>query len=739
MKQQRAIFTEKPLLLLGAGTQWGKTRVGALRMKRMLHTFTNRRDNFLITAPTYKTLHQSTLPAFMELMEGYGTYDKKFDTFNMFNGGTVFCRTETDPDSIVGITNIRHIWGDEAGKYRLYFWENIQARAEFCGCAIDLTTSPYSMNWIPKEIIKPVERGLRSDVEYIQAASWENPYHALYNPERREAKRSTMDARRFDMVFGGQFGQMAGLVYDCFDEDQHIVRPFELPAGTKFFAGVDWGFTDPFVLLVRAITPSGHHFQVSEYYKTGLTAADMVQVAKQKRDTYGIQTFFADPSRPEHIEEFNRQGLSCLPAQNDIRHGIDLHYDLIKSGKYQIFGGTSPHTVDELAVYHYPEPEDLGPDEDSKEQLPVGQNDHTCFVAGTMIKTRRGDIPIEDVTPGDLVATPLGWSPVLNSGCTGYQDTVEAEFSNGTKLEMTKDHPVYQAFSGFKPLDSDRYGAIVAACENTSYLTAKNIDGMEGIGVPSAGVPMAESGIMLPFGNRLMDLCREVITSIIKTTTDKITTFQTLRPCRSTNTINITAEICQIKNWKGAESTFRESIIWPSLGTQAPMGLSGTENMQKKFFQIEKQNCSIARIAGKSFRQKALTPCFARIIASRLIDAKVALMTLKNIVWSAANHLSLINTVSKKPVRLVALRPSQINQKVYNLTVPGAGCFFANGILVSNCDANRYLTVMTSRPLFRHAPKAPEDRNDRSTSNHEKRIQNLKKAHRRNQGSESWS
>lgn len=376
IKQDRAIRSDRQILLLSTGTQWGKTRVGAVRMKEKIHTYTSPDDNFLITSPTYKTLHQSTMPAFLKFMEGCGTYNHKYDEFKIDGGGTVFCRTETDPDSIVGITNIKHIWGDEAGKYRLYFWENMQARAEFCGCGIDLTTSPYSMNWIPKEIIKPWEKGLRPDVEFIQAASWENPYHSLFKPEKLELKRRTMDQRRFDMIFGGMFGQMAGLVYDCFDEIDHQVKPFVFPEGTRFYGGVDWGYTDPFALGVRAITPDGHHFRVSEFYKSGLTVSDMIQVAKQKMATFGITSFFADPAQPGYIEEFNRNGLPTIPADNDIRRGIDLHYQLIKSGKYHVFEGTSPHALDEYATYHYPEPEDLGPDDASKEQLPVDQSNH---------------------------------------------------------------------------------------------------------------------------------------------------------------------------------------------------------------------------------------------------------------------------------------------------------------------------------------------------------------------------
>jgi hypothetical protein len=401
-KQERAIASQKRILLCGTGTQWGKTNVGAVRMKIKLHTYTDKADNFLITAPTYKILSQSTLPAFLRFMHGCGTYNKKEDVFEMQKGGRVYCRTETDPDSVVGITNIRHIWGDEAGKYRLYFWENLQARADFLGCQVDLTTSPYSLNWIWHELIKPTRDGLRDDVEVIQAASWENPYHSLYDQGRREQKRATMDARRFQMIYGGEFGKMAGLVFDCWDNDENFIDAIPLPPGTKFYAGVDWGFTDPFVLKVRAITPEGNHYGVSEFYRTGLTLPDMIEVARQKKKTYGIQTFFADPSQPGHIEEFNRNGLACQGADNDIRRGIDLHYELIKTRKYKEFRGACPYSQDERETYHYPEAQDLKPDQDSKELMPVGQNDHCMDVDRYItISTYRSGLKHQPKTPAE--------------------------------------------------------------------------------------------------------------------------------------------------------------------------------------------------------------------------------------------------------------------------------------------------------------------------------------------------
>lgn len=376
-KQEDAILSTAPITLLGSGTQYGKTVVGALRMRIRMHEYPGSGNNFIVTAPTYKIMAQATLPAFMAFMHEYGTYNKKDDVFTMHSGAQCFFRTETDPDSVVGITNVRHIWCDEAGKYRLYFWENIQARADFCGCAIDLTTSPYALNWIYKDLIRPYHKGERTDLKLVQAASWENPYHSLHDPEKRRLKQANMDPRRFKMIYGGEWSRMEGLVYDCWDDGENFIKPFELPAGTRFVAGVDWGYyPDPAVIKVRAITPAGMHYGVSEWAKTKKTINDIVTIAKQKQEIWGIERFWCDPSQPGYIDEFNRAKLNAHKAKNDIRLGLDAHYDLIKQRRYKEFIGACPVSVDERETYHYPEEKDLRPDQDSKEQLPVDKDNH---------------------------------------------------------------------------------------------------------------------------------------------------------------------------------------------------------------------------------------------------------------------------------------------------------------------------------------------------------------------------
>lgn len=378
-KQQLAVKSDAQITALITGIQWGKTTTGSLWMRRLVGNFMDTPDaNFLVTTPTYKILEQSTLPAFKKEMEGFGEYSSAKACFEINaemgeRNPKVYFRTATEPDSVVGITNVYGIWADEAGKYSLYFWENIQGRAAFKNAPIFLTTSPYSMNWIWKDIIRPTRELKRTDVKLIQASSVENPY---FPREVYEARKKTMDLRRFNMMYNGVFDKMQGLVYDCFDEKENQCEAFKLPEGTKYYAGVDWGFTEPFVLKVRAITPGGQNYGISEFYKSGLTPSDIIALCKQKKEVFGIKTFYCGPDQPGLIEELCRNKVPAVASDNDVTRGVGLHYELLKTRRLKYFRNQNPHTLDELDTYHYPEPKDLGPDDKAKDQKPVGQNDH---------------------------------------------------------------------------------------------------------------------------------------------------------------------------------------------------------------------------------------------------------------------------------------------------------------------------------------------------------------------------
>lgn len=380
-KQDRALFSTAPLTVVATGIQWGKTTIGAVWLKMMMHKHTEPDDNFIMTSPTFPILEQSTLPPFLRLMEGYGRHDKKNNSFKMHGGGTCWFRTGKDPDSIVGIPKVRAILGDEAGKYSLYFWENIQGRADPNNAPIMLVTSPYALNWLYKEIIRPKLRnkGARPDVELIQAKSIENPH---FSAERYNARKLTMDPRRFNMMYGGDWLKASGVVYDCFDEEESQCDPIALPAGTVFRGGIDWGFTEPFVFKIRAITQEGLHYGVSEFYKSGLIIDQICEAVIQRVRLYGVDIIYAPPDRPENIAALQRAiadaKVKCavVTADNSKRIGIDRHYELLKTRRLKYFRGMNPHTLDEIETYHYPEPVELEADDKAKDMLPVEQHDH---------------------------------------------------------------------------------------------------------------------------------------------------------------------------------------------------------------------------------------------------------------------------------------------------------------------------------------------------------------------------
>jgi hypothetical protein len=402
-KQQDLIFSDSELTIAATGTQWGKSQAGALWLKRQIHKIPDANANFLLASPSYKIMNQSMVPYFIQCMQGAGNYNKTEGVFEMSSGRRVYLRTETDPDSIVGIPKVKAGWLDEAGKMRLYFWENYRARAAAADAKTLLTTSPYSLNWLYKEFIKPIKLGEKKDVALIQSASWENPYHGLYDPEKRRKMRAEMDPRRFDMIFGGEWGKQAGLVYDCWDDVLNQCESFRLPNGTIYYGGIDWGHTEPFVIVVRAVTPDRKHYQVSEFYKTGMTVPAQLEIAKQKMLTFNIKQFYCGHERPENILLFNQNGVPAIGVpEKDIQVGTDLHYELMKSGDYKVFKNSSPYTLDEYDTYHYPEPEDLKPDQESHDQLPVGQNDH-CMSANRFVtlKTYRSGVRLKPFTPDD--------------------------------------------------------------------------------------------------------------------------------------------------------------------------------------------------------------------------------------------------------------------------------------------------------------------------------------------------
>lgn len=373
--QREALFSPKRVKALVAGKQGGKTFIGSIWSRKQASIYREKRDCGIVTAPTHKILKQATLPRFLQTFDGLGKWRESDSIFEMHSGQPVYVRTLHDVNTIEGITRCRWIWADEAGQYKAMAWDNIQGRAAPMEADIFLTTTPYSLNWLYKDLYRPWTQGKREDVHFVQFRSIDNPFFPQAEYERL---KKVMDPRIFAMHFEGQFQKMAGLVYPDIDEMHNFEDPFG-PNPRDYFicGGVDFGFTNPFALSIRAIhRREPRDYQVGEFYKTGMLLDDMVRVLRKFQDQLGVECFYADSAEPRTIADLSSRGIRIHPAAkgpDSLKNGIAAHGELIRSREYKMFRGKCLHTEDEYETYHYPEDKGL---EVNPDENPVDANNH---------------------------------------------------------------------------------------------------------------------------------------------------------------------------------------------------------------------------------------------------------------------------------------------------------------------------------------------------------------------------
>lgn len=357
--QLKAYNSKKRIVTLISGIQGGKTMVGSLWMAKKIAELDGPQQNFIIACPNYKLMEKSVLPRFLHIMKGCGHFNKARYRFHLNGGGTVIFGSMTSDESLEGATNVRAILVDEAGLLRYKSWINIYARSSFKQCQVFLVTTPYSLNWLYKDIYMPWKTGTRKDIEVVQFRSVDNPY---FPKEEYEAQKRNLDPRIFAMKYCGTFTKMAGLVYPDFDHDNEI-EPFKLDIDKYYICGgVDLGFTNPFAVSIRAIRYDGlYDYQLGEIYQKYTDPVKRTEILKQLKQKYKIEQFFVDSEDPAQIAMFQAAGLPACPVKkgpDSIQYGISLHSSLIRKKIYKVFKGCCPNTVDEYETYAFPEVND---------------------------------------------------------------------------------------------------------------------------------------------------------------------------------------------------------------------------------------------------------------------------------------------------------------------------------------------------------------------------------------------
>lgn len=419
--QKKAIFSDKRIIAMIAGLQSGKTFSGALWMRMIISKYKDKYDSFIVAFPTYSIYTSSTLPAFMRLCSELGTLNKSDHTFKLHHGPVVYFRSMDNDWSAEGITNCRAIWIDEGGLISTQAFINLMGRAAPKQAQIFISTTPYNLStYLYRDLYEAWRDGLRDDVEIIQFKSVDNPY---FPKEEYERQQSLLDPRMFRMRYCGEFERMAGLVYPDFDY-RNYSDSFKVDLHKyTVVAGMDWGYTDPFAIAVRAIDKEGtKDYQIGEYCVAGHTPDECVSIAKQFHKVYGIERFYADGADPGMIALMQKANLPVVACSNkNIEYGIGIHNSIIRNRTYMVFRGKCPITESEYESYQY---KTFDIDGNSTSNKPLDTHNH-LMDANRYVSVETQHIRDKAFTPYKATKTHL---QTLLSGGYAVKSSIDQEW-----------------------------------------------------------------------------------------------------------------------------------------------------------------------------------------------------------------------------------------------------------------------------------------------------------------------
>lgn len=255
----------------------------------------------------------------------------------------------------------------------------------------------------------------------------------------------------------GVWAKLKGMIYSW----TTVPRPPENP--DEIFYGLDFGYSVNPAALVRVYRKANEFYLEELIYKTKMNNMD-IGAEMRRLKISPLAYIYADAAEPKSIDEIKRQGFNIRPApkgQDSVRAGIDF----LQSQKIFIIEGSS-NIIKEVSTYKWKEDRNGEPIPE-----PVKFNDH-CFVAGTMIETQRGPVPIELVTTDDSAMTREGYRKIVAAGMTNSLiDVMTAHFSDGSTLTGTPNHPIWIRGRGFVRLDTTRYGDIIETWKTSESFT----------------------------------------------------------------------------------------------------------------------------------------------------------------------------------------------------------------------------------------------------------------------------
>ncbi|MCF8012424.1 MAG: terminase family protein [Clostridiales bacterium] len=246
---------------------------------------------------------------------------KILDSIDLTNGSNItFKSTDAGAKSFEGAAK-RYIWFDEEPKSESVYDECLMRESGRFPLDLWGTMTPaQGIGFTHKRVYE--KRHEDEDIEVFEWATMDNPYlpEDVINGLKRQFEDDEDKLKR--RLHGIYIGQ-SGMVYPMFDEEKHLIEPYEVPATWPLIEVIDLGFANPSAVLYIAVAPGDKKIIIDEIYETKLSIPDLAQKIKQKRDEgkwceggkYKPVFTLIDPSAQQRQQPLDDRNIDEEPVQ----------------------------------------------------------------------------------------------------------------------------------------------------------------------------------------------------------------------------------------------------------------------------------------------------------------------------------------------------------------------------------------------------------------------------------------
>ncbi len=275
-------------------------------------------------------------------------------------------------------TSLDYVWFDEEPPFDIYLECKMRVM-DRCGLIFGTMTPLKGLTWVYNTIYLNENNDKEVWCETMQWA--DNPF---LSKKEIENMTKSMSAEEIESRRYGHFMQNGGLVYNEFDENVHVIEPFNVPSDWQDNISIDPGLHNPLSAHFYAVDFDGNVYVVAEHYASGQTveyhANEIKKIAERlgwKKDNRGFLHALIDSAAGQRtlaseknvVELFyENQILVNTKVNKDLFSGISVVKSYLKTadGRTRLFiFKNCVNLIRELKNYWW-----------GDDDLPVKKDDH---------------------------------------------------------------------------------------------------------------------------------------------------------------------------------------------------------------------------------------------------------------------------------------------------------------------------------------------------------------------------